>query len=81
MNQLFKRVKSPTPVFFKKLRNISLVMGAVATGLLTAPIALPAFVVTFAGYLLVGSTIAAGVSQLPVENTDVLDESNDTNKP
>jgi ABC-type xylose transport system permease subunit len=79
MNQLFKRMKNPTPVFFKKLRNISLVMGAVATGLLTAPIALPVFVVTFAGYLLVGSTIAAGVSQLPVENTDVLND--EENKP
>lgn len=74
MNQLFKRLKSPTPKFFKKLRNASLILGAIATGIMTAPVALPTFVISFAGYLLVGSTIAAGVSQLPVEDVSDLDD-------
>ena len=73
-NEIFKRLKSPTPKFFKRLRNISLILGAVATGIMTAPITLPAAAITFAGYLLVGSTIAAGVSQLPVEDLSDLEE-------
>lgn len=76
MNQLFKRLKSPTPKFFKKLRNASLILGAIATGIMTAPVTMPAFVISFAGYLLVGSTIAAGVSQLPVEDVSDLEENN-----
>lgn len=67
MKQLIERVQSPTPKFFKKLRNIGLALAAVATTVATAPIALPAVVIKIAGYLAVASGVASAVSQTAVE--------------
>lgn len=58
-----QRLKAPTPKFFKKVRNIGLVLAAVSGSLLTAPIALPAIVIKVAGYLAVASGVATAVSQ------------------
>jgi hypothetical protein len=35
---ILERIKAPTPKFFRKLRNIALFVGAVATGLATGGI-------------------------------------------
>ena len=67
MNQIIERLTSPTPSFFKKLRNIGLVLAAVATTIAAAPVALPVLVVKIAGYLAVASGIASAVSQTAVE--------------
>lgn len=67
MKQFFLRVKSPTPKFFKKLRNIGLALAAVATTIVAAPVALPMVVVKFAGYLAVASGVLSAVSQTAVE--------------
>lgn len=64
--QIIDRVKSPTPKFFKKLRNIALILAAVATTIVAAPIALPAIVIKIAGYLAVASGVAGAVSQTTV---------------
>ena len=74
MNQLFKRLGGKTPKFFKNLRNIGLTLAAISGALLTAPIALPVAVTTFAGYLLTASGVIAAVSQLPVEDTTELND-------
>jgi hypothetical protein len=63
---LSKRLQSPTPSFFKKVRNIGLILAAVSGTLLTAPIALPVVVVKIAGYLGVASMVASAVSQTAV---------------
>jgi hypothetical protein len=68
MKQAIDKLKAPTPPFFKKLRNISLVLVAVGTAVLTAPIALPATIVTVAGYLTVAGSVASAVSQLTAES-------------
>ena len=60
---LKERLTSPTPTFFKKVRNIGLILAAVSATLFTAPIALPAAVVHIAGYLGVGAAVATAVSQ------------------
>lgn len=65
-----ERMKSPTPPFFKKLRNWSLILAAVSGGLLASPIALPAVVVQVAGYLAVAGTIAGTVSQAVVDDQE-----------
>lgn len=62
-----QRLKAPTPKFFKKVRNIGLVLAAVSGSLLTAPIALPAIVIKVAGYLAVASGVATAVSQATTE--------------
>lgn len=66
MKKIVERMKEPTPRFFKVLRNIGLVLTAVSGVLATAPISLPAVVVTVAGYLTVAGGIASTVSQAAV---------------
>lgn len=60
--ELMERVKSPTPKFFKRVRNIGITLGAVGAALLAAPIALPPLVVTLAGYLATAGLVAGAVS-------------------
>lgn len=60
---LQERMQSPTPPFFAKLRNWSLILVAVSGAILTTPVALPAIMVKVAGYLAVAGTVAGAVSQ------------------
>lgn len=77
IKEVFKRSKASTPKFFKRLRNWSLILGAVSVGIITSPVALPATLITVATYLGVASGIAATVSQLPVENVEDIESEND----
>ena len=61
---IIKRVKSPTPNFFKVIRIIGLVLAAVGGTILAAPVALPAIVVTVGGYVAVAGGVISAVSQL-----------------
>jgi hypothetical protein len=63
-----ERAKAPTPGFFKKLRNIGLLLASVSTVVLTAPIGLPVAIVTAAGYLGVAGGVMSAVSQLTVQS-------------
>ena len=65
--KLAERVKSPTPKFFKKVRNIGLALAAVSATILAAPMTLPAVVVKIAGYLAVAGSVAGTVSQTAVK--------------
>ncbi len=69
---IIKRVKSPTPKFFKVLRNIGLVLAAVGGTILGAPVALPVIVTSVAGYLAVAGGVISAVSQLTVKNDDAV---------
>ena len=60
-------VATPTPKFFKKLRNIGLVLAAIAGTIVAAPVALPVVIVKVAGYLAVASGVLSAVSQTAVE--------------
>jgi hypothetical protein len=64
------RIKQKTPPFFKKLRTIGLVVAAIGTSLVMAPVALPVLVTTIGGYLIVGGTVLSTVSQTAVESKD-----------
>ena len=67
MKNIIQRVQSPTPKFFKKLRNIGLSLAAIAGTIIAAPVALPAIVVKVAGYLVVAGGVLGGASQTAVE--------------
>ena len=67
VQELKKRLKSPTPTFFKKLRNIGIAVAAVATTIATAPVALPALLVKIAAYLAVAGTTISVASQATKE--------------
>ncbi|HNP32577.1 MAG TPA: hypothetical protein PKN96_04745 [Flavobacterium sp.] len=59
-----RRATAPTPKFFKVLRNVGLVLAAVGGTILAAPIALPVFITSVGGYLVVAGGVASAVSQL-----------------
>ena len=61
---IIKRVKAPTPKFFKVLRNIGLAMAAIGGTILAAPVTLPVLVTTVGGYLAVAGGVVSAVSQL-----------------
>ena len=65
-----ERATMPTPKFFKKLRNVGLVLAALSASLLAAPVTLPAIVITVASYMAVAGTVATAVSQVTVEAED-----------
>jgi hypothetical protein len=67
MNQVLDRITQPTPRFFKRLRNVGIVLASVAGAVLAAPIALPIAVITAAGYLTVAGGVLTAVSQMTVE--------------
>lgn len=64
MKEVIKRASSPTPLFFIKLRNIGVALAGISAAILTAPVALPAAVVTLAGYAAVAGSVIGAVSQL-----------------
>ncbi|WP_235893345.1 hypothetical protein [Litoribacter populi] len=67
MNELQQRWNAPTPPFFKKVQYIGMILGAVGGSLLAAPVALPAMVITVAGYAVVAGTVLATLSQVAVD--------------
>jgi len=64
---IVERIASPTPKFFKKIRSIGLLIGAVGAAILAAPVALPAFATTIAGYLVTVGLVASTISTTAVE--------------
>jgi ABC-type xylose transport system permease subunit len=68
MTDIKKRWNAPTPKFWKKVQKIAIAVGAAAGVVITAPITLPAAVVTVAGYLVTAGTVAATLSQLTIED-------------
>jgi len=65
---IINRAQAPTPKFFKVLRTIGIVMLAVSGSVLTAPVALPAAVISVAGYVAVAGGVLSAVSQVTVED-------------
>ncbi len=64
---LVARAKSPTPKFFKILRNIGIALATAGAAILAAPVALPAVVVTIGGYLVTAGAVATAVSQVTTD--------------
>ncbi len=63
-----ERAKAPTPKFFRVLRTIGLALLAVSGGIVAAPVALPAVIVTVAGYAAVAGGVLSAVSQITVDD-------------
>jgi len=67
---LVQRIKAPTPKFFRVLRNIGLALAAASGAILTAPVSLPAAVVTAATYVAVAGSVLTAVSQTTVDEEE-----------
>ncbi len=65
---VIKRAKAPTPKFFRVLRSIGLALLAISGTVVAAPVALPAAVVTVAGYVAVAGGVLSAVSQITTDN-------------
>lgn len=70
MKKIIDRLQEPTPLFFRKIRNIGLVLTGVSAVITTAVIPLPAILITIAGYTAIAGSIASVVSQVAVQNED-----------
>ena len=68
--KLQERFEKRTPKFFRVLRNVGLALTAAGGALLAAPVALPAALVSVAGYVTVAGTVATVVSQAVVKDED-----------
>ena len=68
---IIQRLQSATPPFFKKVRNIGIILATVSATLLAAPIALPAVVLQVAGYMAVAGTVATAISQTTISDQPV----------
>ena len=66
---IIERAKAPTPKFFKIMRIIGLALLAVSGSLMASPIALPAAIVTVAGYVAVAGGVLSAISQVTVDDS------------
>jgi hypothetical protein len=67
LKEIGRRIASPTPKFFRKVRNIGLLLTAIGTGIVGAPVVLPVAIASLGGYLVLGGTVAAGIAQCAKE--------------
>lgn len=66
--EIVKRVKSKTPQFFKRVRNLGLILATVSGAILAAPVTLPSALVAAAGYVALAGGVMSAVSQTAVVN-------------
>ena len=73
MNQkelnIIERIVAPTTKFFRTLRTVGILLGAVGGVILAAPVALPAALIAAGGYIVLAGGIITAVSQTAVEDT------------
>lgn len=63
------RFLSPTPKFYRIVRNIGIGLAAAGGVIVTSPVALPAAVIAFGSYLILGGMVASAVAQSVKEET------------
>jgi len=73
MKNLYERLVSPTPKFFKKLRRFGLSLAGLSSALIAIP-NVPAAIVAMAGYTAVAGGVIVAVATCAVENTSDLTE-------
>ena len=66
--EIVKRVTSKTPQFFKRVRNLGLILAAVSGAILAAPVTLPSALIAAAGYVALAGGVMSAVSQTAVIN-------------
>ena len=67
---LVERVKAPTPKWFKIIRTIGITLTAVGGAILAAPVAIPATIVSIAGYAMLGGSVATAIAQTAMQTED-----------
>lgn len=62
--ELRERFKAESPDLFKKITNVMIGIGVVGLAIVSAPVTLPAGIVTAAGYAIAVGTTGAAISKL-----------------
>lgn len=80
---LIERVNAPTPKWFKIIRTIGITLTAVGGAIIAAPVALPAALVTVAGYAILGGTVATAIAQtaMQTDNEKEAEENKNNHQP
>ena len=65
--ELLNRLTAPTPPFFQKVRNLGLLLTAIASVVIGLPMELPLPVLEIAGGLAVAGAVMAGLGQSAVK--------------
>lgn len=64
---LQERFEAPSPKLFRRIGRIGLVLAGIGAAILTAPVALPAGLLTLAGYLGTVGAVAKSISSIVVD--------------
>lgn len=73
---IVERAKAPTSKFFRILRTIGLTLLGISGSVMAVPVALPAALVTAAGYIAVAGGVLSAVSQITVDPMASLTQEN-----
>jgi hypothetical protein len=61
--EAIKRLKEPTPTFWKKVQLIGIIIGSIGTALISSPLPLPVIVTAISGYLTTIGIVISAISQ------------------
>lgn len=67
--ELWGRLRSPTPKFWKKIRRFGLFLGTAGGAMVAAPAVLPAWIPVAGGYVVMAGTVIVGLASLTCEDT------------
>lgn len=68
VSNLVDRATSKNPIFWQKIQNIALIIGAISATILSGGLALPATIITIATYAAVVSGSVATIAQFTIED-------------
>ncbi|SDA90885.1 hypothetical protein SAMN03080617_03347 [Algoriphagus alkaliphilus] len=69
LSEVKNRAMAPTPPFFQFLKNAGLIIAAVGIAVITAPGAVPAILLAYAGHAVTAGTILVSICQLTVDES------------
>ena len=69
LTEVKSRAMAPTPPFFQFLKKAGLIIAAVGIAIMTAPGAVPAILLTYAGHAVTAGTILVSICQLTVDES------------
>jgi len=74
---IFQRIASSTPKFFKIIRNIGLTLVGIGTTVKAIDVPLPQEITDYSGILITAGTVAAAVAQSVYKTNDFKEPEND----
>lgn len=64
---VMERMTSKPPKWFRYIRNAGIILASASAAILASPVALPAALITLAGYCAVSGAVASAIAQTAVD--------------